>query len=267
MKINFSVFCENIRKAIKTKKSQGKFVDDLLHVAGCTFFQGNDIDYQKKLCGGSKPLTKNIRDSFPSSFKKDEVENWFATSIAIDKARQIMTSFGIPFSIAENLKALSAALATQLQLLIESDEIDVDDIVFTEYQKELSVNANGTVSAIRPLYPNDDVWVEATSFYQVSCYEIIPHTWTIHNNGKQTWRNRKLVFVNTKDVRPSANSNEIDIGEVKPSEIIKIATSFDSRGFEGKFDCLWEMQDSDGNNCFPNNTRAFCVTIITKFQA
>ncbi len=65
---------------------------------------------------------------------------------------------------------------------------------------------------------------------------------------------------------PSVSEMEINIPETVPGEIIKITTSFLVRGMEGKFNCIWEMQDSDGNNCFPNYRWMFNVTIETFFE-
>jgi hypothetical protein len=88
----------------------------------------------------------------------------------------------------------------------------------------------------------------------------------IRNTGNQTWRSRKLVFINNGTVRPRTDKNSIDIPDVAPGKEIKITTSFDTRGFEGRYECLWEMQDSEGNDCFPNNKRLFNVTIDSKFE-
>ena len=72
------------------------------------------------------------------------------------------------------------------------------------------------------------------------------------------------MFANHDKVRPRAEANSIGIPDTPPGKGIKITTSIDARGFEGKFECMWEMQDSDGNDCFPNNKRMFCVQIETR---
>jgi len=52
-----------------------------------------------------------------------------------------------------------------------------------------------------------------------------------------------------------------------PGKEIKITTGFDARGFEGKYECIWQMQDSNGNDCFPNNEKQFCILFEIKFQS
>ena len=54
--------------------------------------------------------------------------------------------------------------------------------------------------------------------------------------------------------------------DLKTNERIKITTTFDGRGFDGVTHCKWEMQDSDGENCFPERDSLFCVTIDAKFK-
>ena len=47
---------------------------------------------------------------------------------------------------------------------------------------------------------------------------------------------------------------------------LKIATDINAGGFEGKFDCKWEMQDANGENCFPNYTWDFNIQISVTFM-
>ena len=119
-----------------------------------------------------------------------------------------------------------------------------------------------------PLYPGDGAYIEflPARIYSPKCYEQFKHIWVISNTGNQIWHGRKLVFVNHATVRPRTDTNFIEIPDVAPSNEIRITTIFDTRGFEGRYECLWEMQDSEGNDCFPNNKRLFNVTIESKFE-
>ena len=92
------------------------------------------------------------------------------------------------------------------------------------------------------------------------------HVGELLNVGKVVWIDRKLIYKRGPKDRPEAHPDVIDIPDVKPNERIKITTTFDGRGFDGVTHCKWEMQDSDGENCFPERDSLFCVTIDAKFK-
>ena len=116
------------------------------------------------------------------------------------------------------------------------------------------------------MYTGDDVYVGANPTYKIQSHETVNHTWSIMNAGKVTWVGRKLVYRRGPKDRPEATPSEIPIPTVKPQESVKITTTFDGRGFDGVFHCFWEMQDSDGENCFPKRDSLFSVTIDAKFK-
>ena len=70
--------------------------------------------------------------------------------------------------------------------------------------------------------------------------------------------------MNQKEVRPKFSMTEIDIPDVLPGGITKIDIA--ANGFEGKFECKWEMQDADGENCFSNSRYIFDVDVIVSFD-
>ena len=231
---------------------------------------GSSTDYQRKIFNGSKSLTKNIKRSFSRPFKTQELAAFFRSRIADEKVRDLMTSFAIPLSVEVNKEIMSIALSRQLKLFIENNGDDITDIVATEYQKLMVEPAaiEPTQQSV-PLYPGDSAWVlecKPQRSYSVHCYDRFQHTWVIRNNGSQTWCGRKLVFANCKEVPPRADVNCIDIPDTPPSKDIKITADFDARGYEGRFDCVWEMQDIDGKNCFPNDKKKFNVTINIEFK-
>ena len=66
--------------------------------------------------------------------------------------------------------------------------------------------------------------------------------------------------------RPEANPSVIELPDIKPNQSIKITTTIDGRGFDGITYCKWEMQDADGQNCFPKRDTIFSVTIDAKYK-
>lgn len=244
----------------------------LFVTGGSSYFSASiaaDKEYQKKLYNGSKPLTQNLKDSFPANIQLDALVGLFEKHINDNHVRQAMTAFAIPVSLAPEKGTFSRALAIQFCYLIKNEDSDVDDIVAMEYQRLLTEPSYEGLQHLSPIYPGDSAYVlefQPMRIYLKKCYEQFDHTWVIRNTGNQTWRGRKLVFVNHATVRPRTDTNCIDIPDVAPGKDIKITTSFDTRGFEGRYECLWEMQDSQGNDCFPNNKKLFNVTIDSKFE-
>lgn len=244
----------------------------LFVAGGSSYFSTSvnaDKEYQKKLYNGSKPLTQNLKDSFPANIQLDALVGLFEKHLKDDQVRQAMTASAIPVSLEPQKGTFSRALAFQFIYLVKNEDSDADDIVAMEYQRLLTEPADEKPQSLVPLYPGDGAYVLdflPARIYLKKCYEQFDHTWVIRNMGNQTWRDRKLVFINHAKVRPRANSNCIDIQDVAPGKDIKITTSFDTRGFEGRYECLWEMQDSEGNDCFPNNERLFNITIDSKFK-
>ena len=244
----------------------------LFVAGGSSYFSASiaaDKEYQKKLYNGSKPLTQNLKDSFPASIQMDALVGLFEKHLKDDQVRQAMTAFAIPVSLAPAKGTFSRALALQFWYLVKNEDNDVDDIVAMEYQRLLTEPVDEKPQPLAPLYPGDGAYVIEflpARIYLKKCYEQFDNTWVIRNTGNQIWHGRKLVFVNHAAVRPRTDTNFIDIPDVVPGKDIKITTSFDTRGFEGRYECLWEMQDSQGNDCFPNNKRLFNVTIDSKFE-
>ena len=97
--------------------------------------------------------------------------------------------------------------------------------------------------------------------YVIESHNTFEHTWILENTGTQRWTERKLVYVRGLRDRPEATPSIVEIPETKLKERIKIITTFD-----GVTDCVWEMQDLEGENCFPDRNTLFCVTIDSKFK-
>lgn len=111
------------------------------------------------------------------------------------------------------------------------------------------------------------MWVEpGGNKYDVGCYETIHHEWVIHNYGKAIWTGRSLVLTNQAEIRPKFSLTKLGIPDVMPGGITKIAVDISANGFEGSFNCKWEMQDSEGKNCFPNSRYVFDVVVNVSFD-
>ncbi len=278
IQINASEFFKKVYPYLSNQKNQGVFVSNCFIASGSTVFTlpkfkskqtSDNLEYQRMLYKGNRQITADMKASFPDPFPLDSLSEFFANNLKEDRLRDVMAAFAIPVSTEPNKLLLAKSLASQFQLLIQSESNDVDDIVATKYQQLLVEPDTQPVKRLTPLYPGDSAWLDVNTkrSYSLCCYDVIQHTWIILNNGTQTWRDRALVFVNHDKVRPRSESNRIEIPVTPPGKEIKITTGFDARGFEGKYECIWQMQDSNGNDCFPNNEKQFCILFEIKFQS
>lgn len=179
-----------------------------------------------------------------------------------------MTEFGIPSAANREKDKFSQALAVQFSMFVTSSEDDVDNAVWEIYQKLLEGQPISADDISGPRNPGDDVYVELEGRrYAVDCYETIHHEWKLQNRGKIPWENRRLALVNQADIHPRPVQAIIPLPDARPGEQIKIATDIDARGFEGDYECRWEMQDANGENCFPNKRWDFNIRIHVAFKA
>lgn len=147
-----------------------------------------------------------------------------------------MNHFGIAATHEENKKVLARALALQFQRFIEADSEDVNNEVPTEYEALVNGVDNSYELRNSVLYPGDNFWAEESyQKHNVNCFQNFNHTWVIHNAGTVHWNGRKLVLKGANKNSPRPETTEIQIPDVGPNEIIKIATTFEARSMEGKF--------------------------------
>lgn len=260
-------FCKGIYPACPTFTNHESFIDGLCKAAGREL--SISVSYKRNLFGGSKPFVANQKIDLRGHDNKKSLEDFFYKNVADDKIMDVLLAFGVPEKNEPNKKALSTALALQMKALIDSgDDEEADDLILAVYQeaKAAPPDDETAVSVFKPLYPGDDVYVGTNAIYKIQSHETVSHTWSIQNAGKVTWIGRKLVYRRGPKDRPEATPSEIPIPTVKPQESVKITTTFDGRGFDGVFHCFWEMQDSDGENCFPKRDSLFSVTIDAKFK-
>ena len=231
-------------------------------------YTSGDVPLERKYFDGSRTMTQDIKDSF-HNFDVDAVAAVLLGLIGKNQIRDVMLSFGIPPSMAENAKCLCRALALQLKGFITSQTDEATDIVLLEYQRLLSEPqaADKSVQSVGvPLYPDDQVYYKSKfrPTYDVDIYKVFQHTWEFDNVGTQTWRGRRLFYVNHDTARPRADRIYIDIPDTPPNKGVKLTVTMDPRGFEGTHECKWVMIDSGGDNCFPNSNQ-FSFVVHTRF--
>ncbi len=260
--MNFKQYCELAKVEYFGNYGQAYYTNDLFKAAGITR-QYSD-SYLVSVYNGTKHFNSNMKKHFKKPVDVLPIAQFYEEKLDDKFVEDLIDAFGIPKSIERNKKYIAGALAEQVKIFIESDSEDVENVVPTEYQKQQIKKETSNCYIGKPLYTNDSVWVENCGKILVKgFYEKFIHTWVIHNIGKVNWHSRKLVFVNAgdNDIVPTANMLEISIPDTMPNGIVKVAAEFDARGDENKYICKWEMQDADGNNCFPDSRWVFDVTI------
>ena len=265
--LNFSDFSKNLYKKLSGLTSQARFIGALFNAAGSDFFELNPTygtdGYQRKVFNGTRSLTQDMKDSFPKPIETEELMNFFQTRIGDKTLPNIMENFDIPKNELQNKELLCRALCTQFQNIVSEVSDEVDNIVPSEYIRLLRVSDNGAASNA-PYYFGDAFSVISESpevRHTLSFYQDFEHEWTIKNTGKVTWESRYLECINQSDIRIKAKSKFIKIPKIKPGDEICLKAEFDSRGFEGDYNALWEMKDIDGNLCFPNKETQLRVVV------
>lgn len=259
-------FCKGIYPSCHAITNRENFIDGLFKAAGGTAYIS--VSYKRQLYSGDKNFVEAQKSDLRGHDNQKTLEDFFYANIADDKVMDVLLAFGVPEKKLPNKKALSTALALQMKALIDcGDDGEAADLILATYQEAKATPHNecASITAFKPLYPGDDVYVVTNPTYKIQSYATVSHTWSILNAGKITWLGRKLVYRRGPKDRPEATPSEILIPTVKPQESIQITTTFDGRGFDGIFHCFWEMQDSDGENCFPQRDSLFSVTIDAKF--
>lgn len=259
--MNLSTFCKGVRPNCAKIKSQYAFVKGLFNAAGNSFISES---HAKQLYSGGKVFTYELKTGFSGSDRTQELIAFFDENITNEVG--VITYFGIPEKASINRRALCVALTRQMQELINGSE-DVDDILSMTYEAEKANETNEIIGTLpKPLYLGDSVNALFVRKYEIQSYETISHQWEILNTGNIIWRGRKLVYMRGDKDRPEAHPDVIEIPEVKPNQSIKITTTIEGRGFDGVTYCKWEMQDKNGQNCFPERDTIFSVTIDAKYK-
>ena len=192
---------------------------------------------------------------------------FFLMHLKDEYVEPLIDAIGVPSSIERKKEYVSAALAEQVKAFIESKAEDAPMVLVEAYNRQRITGIQSGYQIPQVLYAGDNVWVEpGGNKHDVGCYETIHHEWVIHNYGKAIWTGRSLVLANQAEIRPKFSLTKLDIPDVMPGGIIKIAVDISANGFEGSFNCKWEMQDSEGKNCFPNSRYVFDVVVNVSFE-
>lgn len=259
--MNLSRLCKGVKPYCKQIKSQPAFVKGLFNAAGNSFISDS---YAKQLYSGRKPFTAELKSGFGSADRTQELIAFFEESIT--DVAGVIADFGIPEKADCNKKALCVALTRQMQKLINATD-EADDILAMTYEAEkANISEEITGALPQPLYNGDSVNAFYNRTHVIQCYDKVLHQWEIMNTGKLTWKKRKLVYIRGEKDRPEANPSVIELPDVRPNQSVKITTTIDGRGFDGITYCKWEMQDADGQNCFPERETIFSVTIDAKYK-
>ncbi|MBT1035461.1 hypothetical protein KJY78_03730 [Canibacter sp. lx-45] len=152
------------------------------------------------------------------------------------------------------------AIARQLRLIFEANKSEVENVILEEYERIWLGDSDTVSDYYAPLYPGDEVLNYSNPRVQdVNTYQKFFIELDIVNTGSVPWVNRRLVYQ-----RPST-SGPLPVGEdvialpttVNPKGTFRATIEMDARGSEGYFRCRFEMQDSDGNNCFPRKEKFY----------
>ena len=259
----------------KNQKNQGTFVIEFFNAAGSRYFttpashanRTNDYLEAERRYVKDRSLTVEIKESFPNPMDVDGLTGFIAKNLKQNELLLCMAAFGIPANTDSDLEKFVKSLAVQFNLLVTSPADDVDNSIWSVYHTLLQGKEIKKEDLHGPRYAGDNVVVDTSGKrHDAACYEIVHHTWSIQNRGNKEWHGRRLVLTNGDEIRPRPKQTALPLPDLKPGEYTKIATDIDARGFEGNFECKWEMQDTDGENCFPNHKWDFNIRIHVMFH-
>ena len=269
-------FLKKLYAFLSNQRNQGVYVVRFLYAAGSNYFrlpenrqhQTNGYLEAERRYALNRSLTPEIKASFQNHVRLDDLTGFISQNMKRDSFAQCMEEFGVPSDAAQDLEKFARALAMQFNLFVNTEDDDVPDSVWQVYQTLLKGSEITQEDLRGARYKGDDVYVDIGNRKHIAdCYEIVHHEWRLQNRGEVPWRNRRLVLMNQAEIHPRPVQTIIPIQDTDPGEFTKIATNIDARGFEGDFECKWEMQDADSENCFPNKKWEFNISIRVAFNA
>jgi hypothetical protein len=273
--IKSNEFLKKLYTYLDNQQNQSLYIIRFFNAAGSQYFtvpvsyanRTNDSLEGARRYIKDRPLTDKLKESFPDPINMDALTEYIEKNLNREKLRACMENFGIPTEAVIDKKKFAQALAIQFSKFVRSVSDNVDDSVSVLYQGFLRGESVPSESLSGPKYKGDDVLVDIEDrSYKADCYQIIHHVWTIQNRGNKEWHGRRLVLINGDKIRPRPDKISIPVPDTAPGEYIKIATDIDSRGFEGSYECEWQMQDAEGKNCFPNHKWDLNVRIDVSFH-
>lgn len=264
--MTFSEFCGIGQPTWFGCSSQAQYLKGLFSAAGIT--RSYSDDYLKAVYEGtSKKLNSNMKKHFPKPVDEARIADYYEKHIGTTYVEALIDAFAVPANLERNKTHLCVALARQVTAFINSRDDSAECVVAEAYEGAIVVGASTHYEITKRLYDGDDLYVDWQGrSHNVNCYQTFQHEWSIQNRGRCIWGGRKLVCVNPNGIKPQIATTTIEIPETKPYEYIKIATEANSRGIEGSYCSVWEMQDADGRNCFPDSRMVFDFTINVTFK-
>lgn len=273
--IKSNEFLNKLYGFLDNQRNQGTYIIEFFNAAGSHYFvmplayknRTNEALEGERHYAKDRPLIPEIKESFPNPINLDELAAFIDRNLPANKLADCMAKFGIPSGAEQDKTNFAHALAAQFSRFVTTPVDDVDNVVWEFYQSLLVGQLISADDISGPRYAGDDVLVEfGGRRHEADCYEIIHHEWKLQNRGTREWHDRKLVLVNQVEIHPRPLKTVIPVQDTRPGEFTKIATDIDARGFEGNFECKWEMQDADGENCFPNKRWDFNIRIQVTFH-
>lgn len=277
MAIEIARFLQRTYKHREREKNQGIFVVKCFLSAGSNHFKMPDKYNQKsteleaarmlmKEDTSHRRLTDPMKESFPAELAP-ELAEYLSSGVSDEQLRTALTEIGITISTEADVRIYGLALYDQFQLFVRSDDPSVEDIVAKRYMERLEeAGETNLPDSVPGKYIDDRIGVFQSakgSVYEIDCEQSFRHEWMIRNAGKTPWKNRRLRMINQADIRPRPAQEEIIIPDTLPGETVKVSVEIDGRGFEGTYECKWIMEDPDGVNCFPDESRLNVIVIST----
>lgn len=260
---------------MNNQKNQGVYIIRFFNAAGSSYFSlpanrqnwTNAYLEKERHYAKDRVLPGEIKASFPNPIDLDGLTRFISDNLEVNKLVSCMSEFGIPSGTETDKDTFSKSLAIQFGRFVTSAEDDIGNDVWQIYQSLMNGDEINSEDIKGARYSGDAAGVfSENKRITANCYERLRYIWTIQNRGKQEWHGRKLVLVNVDEIQPEITPMVISIPDTKPNEIIKIAADINAEGFEGNFNCKWEMQDADGENCFPNYRNDFNIEICVVFM-
>lgn len=270
-------FCRTLFPPKGKIKNQAKFLQGLFAAAGST--DRIDDEYARSLFSGKNPISAPLHDSFHGSINHEELREFLyghvkassgQASGKVDPIQQRCSDIAYKAGLSSFTPMEPEAFIRALVDWFEAIVLDPEncDTLSRVYELRLAGHIPEPPNPhFQSLYEGDRADVMNPPALQKNFCEfwgIFTHEWVIKNIGSKAWRGRTLECQNPKDngIRP-VGSSVVKVPDSPPSKtaFIKIKQSFSARGREGTALSQWIMCDTNGDDCFPNSSSQFNVSL------
>lgn len=224
---------------------------------GRTIFRGAR-SIQGYLKGADNPINKKRVKAFLVEYLEQTSRRGQDFS---DRCMAAWSQLGFPKNWQFDTDCFLDSLTDWLQAITHTPE-DCD-VLLSSYQRRLDGlgDPDGYSSSY---YPNDRFYMERqhTRSKGIGFYSWFIYTWRITNDGKVSWKNRKLVCNNPKDIalRP-VKVDAIEVPDTEPGATATMQIEMKAQGQEGTAISKWRMYDQNNNDCFPTLTSSFNIEV------